>query len=362
MEMQLPVASYPLPATQSGTDIPVCVSDAARDDPIQSASGNAQPTTHNRQPPTGNRQLTTNRSAFTLIELLVVIGLIVVIMALALPAFNFITGTRSIDGATNVVSSFLGRARVEALAAQRPTGVFFYIDPATERRTLALVQATDARPIDATRGGIDVWLDLLDSEPSLFPLGIDVQTISDGSKGATPAQLGDRYLGFNRRAMCYREGAPGFLIKPDFAVAYGGVILFDGSGRLISKSYGFRTLREAPPPSPNVPAYHITRLGATMYGIPYDPDKVETTPPGLDFVPRSGPAGVPARSALGLVLLLSDQFASSGDRNLIDSQIDLTAAGAYTAGSREFKEEAWLDENATPMLINRYNGTLVRGQ
>jgi hypothetical protein len=25
-------------------------------------------------------------------------------------------------------------------------------------------------------------------------------------------------------------------------------------------------------------------------------------------------------------------------------------------------EEAWLDNNSTPLMINRYNGTLVRGE
>ncbi|MDW8261313.1 MAG: prepilin-type N-terminal cleavage/methylation domain-containing protein, partial [Phycisphaerales bacterium] len=77
---------------------------------------------------------------FSLTELLIVIALIVLVMALALPAFNFITGTRSVEGAINTVNAVLGQARLEALASQKLTGLWFYIDPVSQRRAMALVQ------------------------------------------------------------------------------------------------------------------------------------------------------------------------------------------------------------------------------
>src|SRR5256885_17014890 len=83
---------------------------------------------------------TSRRTAFSLTEILIVIGLIVLMLALALPAFNFITGGKSIDGAMNQISAFLSRARTEAVGLQEVRGVMFYIDPATERQMMALVK------------------------------------------------------------------------------------------------------------------------------------------------------------------------------------------------------------------------------
>ena len=57
-------------------------------------------------------------SGFTLTELLVVIGLIVLILAIAVPSFSFITGSASLDGAQNQIAAMLGRARSEAIGLQ----------------------------------------------------------------------------------------------------------------------------------------------------------------------------------------------------------------------------------------------------
>jgi prepilin-type N-terminal cleavage/methylation domain-containing protein len=96
------------------------------------------------------------RSAFTLIELLVVIGLIVVILGLALPAFNAITGSRSTEAARNIISANLGRARAEAMNRKAQVGVFFYLDPARDRTAVAIVQRSinqfdDPDPLDSYR-------------------------------------------------------------------------------------------------------------------------------------------------------------------------------------------------------------------
>jgi prepilin-type N-terminal cleavage/methylation domain-containing protein len=80
--------------------------------------------------------------AFTLIELLVVIGLLVLLLAMAVPAFNYITGARSVESARNMVNAMLGRMRLAALSTGTPCGVIFYVDQATGRTTMATVSVT----------------------------------------------------------------------------------------------------------------------------------------------------------------------------------------------------------------------------
>src|SRR5947207_7305858 len=88
------------------------------------------------------------RPAFSLTEILIVIALIVLLLALAIPAFSFITGSRSIDGAANQISAFLGRARAEAIGLQEVRGVMFFVDPTKQRTNLAIVHETPERAAD----------------------------------------------------------------------------------------------------------------------------------------------------------------------------------------------------------------------
>src|SRR5215211_6501972 len=94
------------------------------------------------------------RSAFTLTEILIVIGIIVLLIALAVPAFSLITGGKSIEGATNQLSAALGRARAEAIGLQKPTGVMFFIEPRSQRAMIAIVKQSDAVSSSEV-----VWLD-----------------------------------------------------------------------------------------------------------------------------------------------------------------------------------------------------------
>ena len=88
--------------------------------------------------PTGILHL--RRRAFTLVEILIVLGIIILMAAAAVPAFRFIVGARSLDGAHNIASAMVARARTQALVDHRGTGVFFYLDPAADRTTMTLVQ------------------------------------------------------------------------------------------------------------------------------------------------------------------------------------------------------------------------------
>jgi type II secretory pathway pseudopilin PulG len=253
---------------------------------------------------------------FTLTEVLIIIGIIVLLMALAVPAFNVITGARSIDGAQNNVSAFLGRARQEAMALQQVAGVMFYLDRATQNPAMALVYATERLGTDTSPP--EVMLDVIaDTEAVQLPRGIGLQAIDDASV--------DRYLGFN---IASDAGV-------DPPVRYGGVILFDGRGHLLSISYGFRCT--------------YAGTGQTAMGRLLQ----RTT----NLVPPTSAAG-PLRSQLGFVLFDAVPF-----RDLGFSQGDPQMGGTPPAGSpSETEEELWIDQNARFLLVNRYNGTMIRGE
>ncbi|MGB7156607.1 MAG: hypothetical protein WBD40_00990 [Tepidisphaeraceae bacterium] len=229
----------------------------------------------------------------------------------------------------------LGRARADAIGLQRVTGVLFFIDPATERVTLAEVFATD-RPAGAP-ANIDVYLDLVpDMDFLALPKGVTAQVI-DNAVLSSGARADDGYLGYNTL---------GGNSPPQ--VRYGGVILFDGSGRLVNRSYAFRS-RQTSTGTPPTILFNLLYTGSVAGTTP--------APPAANFIPASGAAAPHdiQRSAFGLVLFDREAFLNNGSND--DPQ---AANTLITAG--ELGEEQWIDANSVPLLINRYNGTLVRGE
>jgi prepilin-type N-terminal cleavage/methylation domain-containing protein len=294
-------------------------------------------------------QLTTNnwqlprRRAFTLIEVLIVIGIIVLLIALAVPALSLISGSNSINGAENNVSAMLGRARSDAIALQKTTGVLFFIDPATQGVMMAEVQETDRGVLPAT---IQVALDLVpDREFIALPKGVSVQVVDNAelSGGGTGTRTDDGYIGFN----IHRNGGT----TDPANTMFGGVILFDAYGKLTSRSYAFRSQTSTGATSA---LFNLLYTGKTV------PDSNSTiTIPTDNFIPSNNEpaAGSPMQSAYGLVLIDRESFENNG--NLNDPQAT-EPHPAYTAN--ESGEETWIDENGTPLMVNRYNGTLVRGE
>jgi prepilin-type N-terminal cleavage/methylation domain-containing protein len=276
-----------------------------------------------------NRKLAIG-NGFTLTEVLIVIGIIVLMLALAVPALNLLSGTKSIDGAENNLSAMLGRARADALGLQKDTGVFFFIDPGTDRVTAAEVWAVTG----PTATTVDAYLDLVpDRDWLALPKGVLAQVIDDASvTGGVRAD--DGFVGYNPY--------PAASATP--TLQYGGVILFDSAGRLTSKRYVFRGQKvDATGTLVPTDIYHLLQDGKIS----------GTSTGGTDFTPPSTPG--PIRSQFGLVLIDRESFMNNGD--LTDVQV---AGGTYA--TKEQGEEAWLDDNATPLVVNRYNGTLVRGE
>ena len=213
-----------------------------------------------------------SRRAFTLNELLIVIGLAVVIVGLAIPAFNAITGSRTLDSAENQISSYLGATRAQAIGLQEPRGVILFTDPDTARVTLVQVYY----PPGVTRP----QLELLGTADELkLPVGVGLQGIPNGTgaAGQTPAYPWPLYA----------------------------VVMFDGDGKLLNDFVSY-------------PA------GSTLAQRIKNPGSLPNT----------------TLSNIGFVLYDKPGFEAQATAN----------------------RNKWMQENAIPFLVNRYNGTLLRGE
>jgi len=280
-----------------------------------------------------NRQPCRHRSeGFTLTEIMVVIGIIVLFIALAIPAMSAISGTRSIAGAENNVSALLARAREEAIAQAEPAGptfrgVMFFIDPATDGVVGVIVRAAG---IANGLAGVPNGTLLLDTVPGrdylTIPKGVRLRTVFDGQS----VESTDRYLGFNSTGM-----GPG---------TYGGVIIFDSQGRLVVKRYGLVMS----------PDGGTTNSGiADLLGVP-------APPPKSIFIP-SVPNGSAPISQIGVVFFDKRKFLSAHDASGA-SFSDENSKPMGGSGAAEIDVDNWIDSNATPVLISRFTGSLVKGE
>lgn len=277
---------------------------------------------------------------FTLTELLIVIGLIVLVIALAVPAFRAMTGGRSVDAAMNQLSAVLGAARAEAIGLQKVRGVFFYLDSATNRVSAVLVQQAEAMPGEVVASPPEIYLDFVpDGDGITLPVGVGLQGI-DNAAIASGDRKDDGYIGFNTY-----DGRP---------VRYGGVILFDGYGRLINKQYGF--LLSEPTGKRMEPT--PTRLAEALGYTADDPPTVSY------MIPRGSKTDPPPTSLFGFVAYDAEAYAGAvplpGDDRR--QQLGDPEPMGINYDQDEKDEEKWLDQNAVPVLINRYNGTLIRGE
>jgi prepilin-type N-terminal cleavage/methylation domain-containing protein len=289
------------------------------------------------------------RHAFTLMELMVVITIIVLLLGLAIPAFNLIRGSRSVDAAENQISGLVAKARADAIGLQKPCGVMFFFkgDPAEERCTVAEVVASDYPETGGpTR---DVYLDLMEDVDFLqLQPGVVAFTLNSGGV-LNKVRTSDGYLGYN-----FTLSGPNAPTTTQTGASLGGVILFGYDGQLISRTWGYRT-GVSDGTNGNVNG-KTTQMGTLLIGANPKDGFVEAGPAQANRNLYPG-------SSLGFVIVdmptLLDVWGggTGGVSALADPIMNQQAYGPA-----ELNKESWIDENGTPLLINRYNGTLVRSE
>lgn len=282
-------------------------------------------------------------------------GVIVIAIAMAVPAIRYLTGSKSEQAAQNAVTAMLARARSDAIALQTPQGVLFTIDQATDRVMMYQVVKSPP-PVAGSPDPVGItYLDLTpDRDPLLLPTGIRALTIKDTYHPTAPV-INDpfppyRYLGYNdatsNSSFIYDN-------TPTQKALLGGVILFDAQGNLLVTRYGFR--------------YTATTLGSA------GPVTGPTALTGAIFL--GAPTNVPTsirwpdttnyyiRSQVGLVLVDKDSFHTI-EQQAYSGQVatGLDSNPVTPTNAAEQMIDQWLDQNATPLLVNPYSGTLTRAE
>lgn len=347
-----------------------------------------------------NQTIQTRRvqPAFTLAEILVVLIIMVLLLAAAIPAFRALTGGRSVDAAQNVIGAMLGRARTMAMNDQsHPVGVFFYMDPATDRTVMRLVQMSseldDPDPYDQYKAWVpSVTYRASDGTVSppiqadrvvFMTRDTDVRN-TDGTMGKLLAKI---YRCIQTHTASTGNSPPPS--GPPFANAFweefheGNLSLVPNvEAQVLPVGIGVQLIndpRVSNPTMPNKDRYVRTgvilfdslgRLAYQQYSVnAYDPLgkllRLDTT--GDNLGDLSGTANK-IYSGFGVVIYELEAFRSQsgnsdGDISIGPSNKPFPPGITRPASAAdEVNEEKWLDDNTTPLLVSRYTGTLGGAQ
>lgn len=355
---------------------------------------------------------------FTLTEILVVIIIIVLMLAMAMPVFRYISGSRSQAGAVNQIAAFLGRCRNDAIGLQQVMGAAFYVDSTTGRTAMVEVEpvspnvvpyAADpnnptyypAYPLGTyvstatTNNGVTIysyfvattavpatsyqststpvppsdWMPVQPYDGSVASRGATDNTsttaglgVPSGNKTEILPILFDRVPGTDHELLPSGIGVQlliddvrktGSKTPASDRYLHLGTLLFDASGRLTYQPFVIYR---------GGPIGTAAGFGTSTFNIAQNQTSSYT--PGSDGVTSAAPDD-PLYSSFGVVVYdrdawLSQNFPSDWIIEGPGSQSTYGTGG--NSPPSEYDEEAWLDNNATPLLIDRYTGTLLRNE
>lgn len=241
---------------------------------------------------------------FTLTELLVVISIIVLVMALAVPLFNAFRGGRSVEGAENIVSAMLQRTRARAISLNERRGLFCYADAVNGNTSMVVVRVFDAIP----PAGVTP------TPPPNVRTYIEVDPGADAPQ-PLPVGVGAAFVvGYNTKASASTRTG----------YSKTGLIVFDAYGRIEPlEKYSI------------IPTYSPVLI-----------DQYMKFTSGL--LPNDSPA------QYGIMLYDKGSFV-----DFFNSNAPGAGADDLNFGDEQVK---WLDQNGLSLIVNRFNGTIFRGE
>jgi prepilin-type N-terminal cleavage/methylation domain-containing protein len=290
---------------------------------IASQNAVAQRPATPRVPASPRPRVSFRRRGFTLIEMLIVMGIIILAITLAIPTIRALTGSKSTQSAQNTIAAYLASTRSDAIGLQQTRGVIFLLDQTSGRITLAEVGPSQS----ITQLGI-VVLDLVpDRDPLPLPPGVGAWTIKDRyfPTGAADPFPTYRYLGYNPTSYTGSTTTDKAMI--------GGVILFNGYGNVLVSEYGFAFSNGST----------STALGNMVFTAPSATQANWPTTTPLPYL----------RSQVGFVLFDRATFQTQQPAGTANPDGNTTTAATINTLND------WLDANTTPILVDRYNGTLM---
>ena len=355
------------------------------------------------------------KRGFTLVEVLVVLTIIVLISLSALPAIRFITGSRSIESTQNLAGSMISRARGQALADGEPRGVFFFLDPATDRTTMALVGQGGGDfdqylgwTSNSPPGALDARFDLAANSPvasPYYPSGTPGVTESRvislstgfGVNGVVNLEGNQFYLSLTRpRSIvrsfaCINQNSPTDANKPKIfrgnsfwlPASTALDLVADTDFQQLPAGVGVQLINSNPTGRANFDRY--LRMGCIMFdrngfftSVPWS--VASGTPLGkamhlaadLDIPPAPLTAPPPLYSQFGLALYDRQTYLAqqNAGNNFVEGDFIFKGI-AFQPGlgpkfpasfADEDAKEKWLDNNSLPLLIDRYSGNLIKGE
>jgi prepilin-type N-terminal cleavage/methylation domain-containing protein len=265
------------------------------------------------------------RDGFTLTELLVVISIIVGMLAMGIPLFKIMSGSRSVEAGQNKMSAMLQRARSRAIGMGDRRGVLFFTDQVTKQVGMLMVKVLEPNTADtlpvkslADVAHYPVELDEESTDLELLPPGVGAVVCS--ARDAVP------------------QTRPDGSLDPNVAYRRVGLVMFGGTGRLEQLVCVLK------------PEQGDTRLPTPTRLMTAFRDRINAGITDDVFI-GTGTDAKPGPYPSGYAFLVYDANVFNGieaDQNYPDILVS-DAQGK------------WLNQNAVGLVLNRYNGTLIRG-